>query len=533
MSPRDVVVVGGGHNALVCAFDLARAGHKPLVLERHGHVGGALALRETASGARGPALAHADVGLAESIATDLQLERHGLSWLDAVPARCALDPDGRALLLSPDPRRLAASLERFSTADAAAYPRWTETLQRLAATLVPLAQRPPADLDAPGIRDLWGLAAAGLRYRRLGRRRSFELLRWPPMPVADLVQEWFETPLLQAAIAGRAIFGSFAGPREAGTTTALLFDEALALLRGLPPRVPRGGVAALAGALGRAAAAAGAEIRTGSDVTSILTDNGQACGVALADGKEIRARIVVSGVAPKRTLLDLVDPAALDPEVAWRVRNIRSRGTLAKVEITLDALPPCPALWTETGRPASVDPAGRVHIGPSLDYLQRAFDGVKYGRLPDDPWLELSVPALADPSLAEPDRHLLSVHVQHVPPRPREGTWPSRRAELVSTVMRTLSRYLPGLSDRVIDVQVFTPDDLEAWLGTPGGHIFHAEPALDQLFIGRPLLGWARYKTPVPRLYVCSAGTHPGLGVSGLPGRLAARAVLSELGVRS
>lgn len=516
-TPRDVVVIGGGINGLVAAFYLARAGRKPLVLERRSAVGGCVGTREIHPGYRSPALSHEAGPLAAQIERDMRLESHGLEWIAAEWRDTALAPDGRTLVLGPDVAHAGDSIRAFSSRDAEAYPRWRSTFERLATALVPLVSRAAPDVDAPVMADLWTLGATARRYRGLGRADAFKLLRWPPMPIADLVSEWFETPLLQAAIAGRATLGLFAGPQEAGTTAALLLAEAMTHAGARERRVPKGGPGRLANAMATAARSAGVEIREGAEVTAILVDAGRARGVRLSNGDVVEVNCVVSGADPKRTLLGLVDPAAIDPEFAWRVGNIRMRGTLAKVNLALDGLP------------ASVTLApGRIHVGPDLDYLERAFDPAKYGELPEAPWLEAQVPTLADPSLAPSGGHVMSIYVQHVPTTPRGSTWDAARSQLTDLVLRTLSSYMPDLSGRIVGAETLTPADLEREFGLTGGHIHHGEHALDQLHLGRPLLGWAKCRTPVYGLYLCGAGTHPGGGVSGLPGLLSSQAVVTD-----
>jgi phytoene dehydrogenase-like protein len=382
-------------------------------------------------------------------------------------------------------------------------------------------------VSRPHGRDLWSWLQAGRRFRALGREHGFRLLRYLPMPVADLVSEWFETDLLRATVAARALSGTRLGPRAAGTGASLLIAAAWDPAPAGSGLTARGGPGALARALAGAAAAAGAEIRTGADVARILVREGRACGVALASGEEIPARAVVSNADPKRTLLRLLEPDAITPEFAEDVRNYRCEGATAKVNLVLDGLP------RFTAMPADAVPerllAGRIHIGPGIDDLDRAFDAPKYGEIATEPYLDVMIPTLLDPSLAAPGTHVMSIVVHGAPYRLRQGEWTTMREALASRVMRTLATYAPELPNHVRHRQIITPVDLELTYGMTGGHIHHGEPALDQLFVARPVFGWARYRTPVRRLYLCGAGAHPGGGLTGGPGANAAREILRDM----
>jgi phytoene dehydrogenase-like protein len=345
-----------------------------------------------------------------------------------------------------------------------------------------------------------------------------------PMAVADLVAEFFTTDPLQAAIASRGIFGTSAGPWSAGTGAVLLLSAAADPEPGGGTVTVKGGPGALTKAMADAAREAGAEIRLGADVSKILVKDGRAAGVLFSDGSELPAEAIVSNADPRRTLLQLIDPVELEPGFLMRLRNYRCSGSVGKVNLALNTLP-------AFRRVSSVaDLHGRVHIGPSIDYLERAFDHSKYGELSAEPCLELTVPSLVDPSLAPPGRHVMSVYVQFAPYRLAKGrNWNATRESLGDLVVRTLEPYAPGLTAAIEHRQVITPLDLEQEFALTGGQIFHGEPALDQLFTMRPVLGWAQYRTPVPGLYLCGAGTHPGGGITGGSGQNAAREILKEL----
>lgn len=529
MARPDVVVLGAGVNSLVAAFYLARGGRRVLVLERRDRLGGVAATEEFHPGFKVSAVLHACGPLRPGIADDMQLDRHGLVLLEAGTRIFAPDPDGRALLLHGDASRSAESIARFSKKDAGRWPDYQRTLARVTAPIGDLLDRTPPDIDRPGLGDILALLRTGRMVRDLGRTDLYRLLRWGPMAVADFVAEWFDTELLRAALAGRGIFGACAGPWSAGTAAILLLRAAADPHAAGRVIVPRGGMGALAEAMASSARAAGAAIRTGCEVTRIETRGGAVVGVVLAGGERIDASCVVSGLDPKRTLLTLVGPLQIDPDVGHKLRHVRMRGVTAKVNLALSRLPDFTALrGSAPGSGPSSPLAGRILIGPEIDSLERAYDASKYGETSREPWLEALIPTVLDPSLAPEGRHVMSVHAQYAPYHLRDGAWDdARRRDLGDAVVRTLAAYAPGLPGLIEGGQVITPKDLEETYGLTEGHVFHGEEALDQLFTMRPLLGWARYRTPIRGLYLCGAGTHPGGTVTGASGRNAAREVLS------
>ncbi len=519
-----VVIIGAGHNGLTTAFYLAKAGVKPLVLERRSIVGGAAATEEIAPGFRCPSLAHAIGPLRPSIVRDMRLDQRGVEFVRPDPRLIALASDGPPLIFASDERRTADAIRAFSSRDADRYGEFCAVLSRLARFLGPLLTTTPPSIDSPDRGDIWELLKTGRRFRALGKKDGFRLLRWGPMAAADLVREWFESDLLQSAIAAPGIFGTSQGPRSAGTAALLLLKAAVDPIPGGSSMMVKGGPGALTVAMADAAREAGAEIRVDADVKRVVTNNGRVSGVLLEDGREIAATGVISNADPKRTLLDLVDPIDLDPGFLTRIRNYRCRGTVAKINLALSSLP------AFTGITSHAALRGRLHIGPSLDYLERAFDASKYGEISKEPFLDIAIPTLIDPSLAPSGKHVLSVSVQFAPYHLAHGRdWESARSALLANTMRILERHAPGLEALVEHQQVITPLDLERIYGLTGGHIYHGEPSLDQLFTMRPVLGWARYDTPIPGLFLCGSGTHPGGGVTGGPGQNAARRILSAL----
>lgn len=518
----DIIIIGAGHNGLVTAFYLARAGLKPLVLEARADAGGCVANEAFSPGFIAP-LANSVGPLRASVVKDMALART-VEFLQPDPRLVALAPDGHAMVFATDPARTAEAIRAFSARDAAAYPEFCATLARLGGFLSDLLEMTPPDIDSPAAGEMWELLKTGRRFRSLGKKDSFRLLRWGPMAAADLVAEWFETDLLQAAVAARGVFGTAQGPWSAGSGAVLLLNAAIDPVPGGSSATVKGGPAALAAGMADAARGAGAEIRTGVRVARILVEEDRAVGVALEDGTEIRARAVVSNADPRRTFLDLVDPVDLDPSFLTKVRNFRARGTVAKVHLALNALPS----FSGVANPADLH--GRIHVAPGIDYLERAFDSSKYGEIPEQPYLDMTIPTLADPSLAPAGKHVLSAHVQFVPYTLAAGArWQDRRGELDLAVRETLERYAPGISGTIEATQVLTPEDLERTYGLSGGQIYHGEPSLDQLFTMRPILGWAQYGTPIEGLFLCGCGTHPGGGITGASGQNAAREIVKRV----
>jgi len=528
----DAIVVGAGHNGLTAAAYLARGGLNVLVLEARDRVGGATVTEEIAPNVRMPTLAHTVGRLRPSVARELDLTRHGLALVAPEVRVFAPQPDGRAVTLWTDLGPTVDSLRTWSDDDGAAYVELDRRVRALSRFLADLGDEAPPEIRAPGFADaLLGLRL-GRTFRGLGREDGRTILRVLAMAVADFVAESLETEAIRATLAWRGVRYTAMGPWSAGTTQVLLADAA-GNEGGVGGETvfAKGGPSALAEALASAAREAGGQIRTGATVSEVTSVDGRVTGVALETGEEIAAPVVVSGIDPKRLLTGLVDPVTLGPERRWRAGNIRTPGTVAKVNLVLDGLPEFPA--------AAADPRllrGRIQVGTtSIDDMERAFDPSKYGRLPESPVLEATIPSLVDPSLVggAPDgTQVMSVIAQWMPPGLAASEWASRRDEVGDLVIRTLETVAPSLGSRVTARQVLTPADLETEYRLTGGHPLHAEPALDSFFLWRPLLGWARYRMPVEGLYLAGSGAHPGGGVTGAPGRNAAREVLADRGWR-
>lgn len=521
MPTYDVIIIGAGHNGLVAAFYLAKAGLKTIVLERREVVGGAAVTEEIVPGFRCSTLAHATAPLSAKVVKDLQLADHGLEIITSPVRLLALTPDGRPICLYQDTAQTIRELESISANDAKNYPEFERSFARIGKVLAPLLTTTPPEIEHPSPGDLWTMGKLGRSFRGLGKQDAYRLLRWGPMAVADLVAEWFETETLRAAVAARGIFGAFAGPWSAGTSTGLLWQAAMDGHAISPSTFVRGGMGGLTESLAKAAHKVGVDIRTATSVSQIETNDDRAVKVLLQNGEAISARAIVSNADPRTTFLQLVDPVCLDPNFILKIRNYRAKGVSAKVNLALSGLP------SFTGTDVA-QLSGRIHVGPEIDYLERAFDDAKYGDYSRQPYLDITIPSLADPELAPAAAHVMSIYVQYAPYKLKQGDWNSRREEFADNVIDVLSNYAPNLKQLIVGRQVVTPLDLEETYGLSGGHIHHGEMSLDQFFTFRPLLGYAKYRTPIKGLYLCGAGTHPGGGVTGMPGANAAREIIKD-----
>ncbi|MBI2371435.1 MAG: NAD(P)/FAD-dependent oxidoreductase [Deltaproteobacteria bacterium] len=524
-SRYDAIVIGAGHNGLVTAGYLARGGLRVLVLERRPVVGGACVTEEVFPGYRVSTAAYLCSLLQPRVIQDLELERFGYQILPKDPASFTPLPDGRSLFLWQDRARTVEAIAQFSAADARTYPAYEARLARLARFIEPLFLMAPPDLPPRRADDLLALGRLTWRLLRLPGGDLVGLVKLLTQSVRDYLEAWFDSEALKVTLATDGVIGSNAGPRTPGTAY-VLFHHCMGGVGGVPGLwgFVRGGMGGITQALARSAQAHGAEVRTGAEVGRVLIREGRACGVVLASGEELRASVVVSNADPKRTLLGLVGRPHLPPEIARQVEAIKMEGSSLKINLAVGELPDfraCPGT-----RPGPHHRA-TIHLCPSLAYLERAWDDARQGRPSEEPMVELTIPTLYDPKLAPPGRHLLSLFVQYAPYRlAGGGSWRTLGEAYADRVLDCLAEYAPNIKGAVLHRQVLTPLDLEEEFGMTGGHIFHGEMSLDQLFSLRPLAGWARYRTPVPGLYLCGSGTHPGGGVTGAPGHNAARAIL-------
>lgn len=521
---QDAIVIGGGLNGLVATAALARRGLKTIVIDQRAEVGGAAITAEIAEGYRAPILSHSLGPIDPQIVRALRLDHAGLEFITPDPSLTALGADGRTLVFHRDPVLTAASIHRLSSGDASRWRAFLHTTQRIGGIIAALDHQVLPSIDDVRAKDWWPLLQLGRQVRKLGREDLTRLTRWLPMAVADFSAEWFETDLLQAMLSARAVFGNFAGPWSAGTGGMLLQRLAADPIPTGGGVTVKGGPGALTRAIATIAEKAGAQVVTGSRVVRIHARDGRASGVELDNGQTFDARAIVAAIDPRRAILDLVDPVELPVRYRQRTQNIRARGVTAKINLALSGVPVFNAIAGD-----HVPLRGRFLIAPNVDYIERAFDAAKYGAISAEPWLEVAVPSVLDPTLAPEGRHVMSIYAQFAPRHLRGADWTQARETLYRSVLRTLEPHVRGLEAQIVARQVLTPEDLERDWGASGGHVYHGEPTIDQSWIARPQLGWSQYKTPLAGLFLASAGTHPGGGLTGLSGWLAAQVVGQEL----
>jgi phytoene dehydrogenase-like protein len=519
----DAIIIGAGHNGLVTAAYLGKAGKKVLVLERRPILGGIAATEEIFPGFKYSTCAHLAGTFSNDIIAELELQKHGLEILPLDPLFFAPLLEGKSFLFPRHHSEIAEAIGRHSRADATKFEPFSVLVKKLTLFLRSLNNLPlPGGTNSRRL-NLPELAKLGWKFHRLGEREMYEFLRILPMSIADWLNEWFETDVLKASLAASGILGSFVGPRAQGTSFVFLYHQ-LGESNGAfrTSGFVRGGIGNLPLAISQAAERFGAKIQTGVEVAQISTKNGTAAGVVLENGEEISGTAIISSADVKKTFLRLIEPTYLDPEFLLQVKNIRSRGTVAKINFSLDTLPKFKGASERV--PSML--GGVIHIGPTLDYLERASDDAKYGRFSRQPFLEITIPSVADSSLAPSGKHVMSVWMQYAPYRLRDRSWDTERDALGDTVVNVIEDYAPGFKASILHRQVLTPLDLEQTFGLTEGCIYHAEMSLDQMFFMRPIPGWARYGTPIENLYLCGSGTHPGGGITGLPGYYAAKRIL-------
>jgi len=515
MSVEHVVIVGAGHNGLVCAAYLARAGRKVTVLEAADRVGGAAATREFAPGFRA-SVAHLLYLLDDTVARDLALDSHGLKIARSDLATIALADDGNHLTIRSD--RVEGG--GLSQADQTAYVEYRRFMSKFAGVIGALHNQIPPRITQRRS-DLLALGKLALKIRLLGRDDMREFLRIAGINIFDILQENFDDPLLKGALSLDGVLGTFSGPRSNNTVFTALHrmsgnngGAAGAL------SIPAGGMGGVTEALAAAARAAGAEIRTGATVRGIRMEGTRVTGVELHDGEFLEAAAVVSNADPRTTVMKLLGMRHVEADFARRISNFRSRGNAAKLHLALDGLPDFRGV-----SPAQL--GERLVIAPSLDYVEKAFNPCKYGEFSPFPVAEITIPTVHDPSLAPAGKHVLSAIVQYAPYE-LGGGWAAGKAAFTQAVMDLLSRYAPDIRERTVATELLTPADIETEFRIAGGHWHHGELCLDQFLMLRPVPKSARYRTPADGLYFCSAGCHPGGGVMGSAGRNAATALLAH-----
>ncbi len=529
MGSYDAIIIGAGHNGLVTAGYLARAGRKVLVLERRRLVGGAAVSEEIFPGFKVSSVADGRGYLSAAVRRDLKLDSH-VEMIDSEVVAFSPQPDGSHLTIYRDVAKTVSEIARFSKADAEAYPQFIELMQALAGVVGALAHMTPMDLPEVAFGDLRGALRLLGPGRKLGRKRISELLRILPMPAADILNEYFESDAVKAAIGANSSLGVSFGPQESGTAYTMLHSWALSgngLFRSAG--VIKGGMGALCDAIANAAAGFGAEIRTDAPVASISVEDGRATGVKLESGEELVANTVVSNADPRTTFNRLLDPRTLGTKLLRHVANIKYQGTGLRIHLALNGLPQFTSLPT-TGSDGAfpVQLGAPIQIAPSLDYIERAYDCSKFGRFSDSPFLDILIPSVLDPSAAPAGQHLMSITAKYGPFELREGDWETQKEAFADIAVNTLAEYAPNIRDLIQQRHVLSMPDLERIYGLPEGNPNHGEMILNQFFHMRPIPGHARYRAPIEGLYLCGAGCHPGGGVTGVPGHNAAREILKD-----
>ncbi len=520
----DAIIIGGGHNGLVTAAYLSRAGKKVLVLERRHVLGGAAVTEEVFPGFKFSVCSYVVSLLRPEIIRELDLPRHGLEIL---PLDGTFTPmlNGDHLWRTNDHAQTRRELCRHSRLDAEAYDEFGKAMMQLIRFVKPILSMPAPDPTLLKLRDWKDLIRLGKRFRDLPSGDRYNLVQLMTRSAVDFLDGWFETDVLKATMSASGVIGTFLGIRSPGTAYVLLhhyMGEIDGAFRAWG--FSRGGTGAISEAIAAAAREAGVEIRTEASVANILVRNGRARGVVLQNGDALTAEVVSSSVDPHLTFLKMVEPGHLDDHFLSEVRRYKLRGSSGKVNLALDALPEFKCL-PGPGRHLR----GAISISPSVEYMERAYDDAKYGDFSRRPYIDMVIPSLTDPSVAPPGKHVLSCFVQYAPYHLREGSWDSaRRDAFGDTVIDTIAEFAPNIRDIIIDRQVLTPLDMEQEFGLTEGNIFQGELSLEQLFFLRPVPGWAQYRTPIRGLYMCGSATHPGGGIMGAPGRMAALRILED-----
>ena len=525
MPKYDAIIIGGGHNGLVAAAYLARAGRKVLVLERRELVGGCAVTEEIWPGYRVSTAAYLTSLLQERIVRDLELPRYGYQVDAKDPAFFSAFPDGRHFFMWQDRAKTLAEIAKFSQHDAGVYAAYEDLIERISQVVEGLLlTTPPNFPPRTGMDFIDYLKLAG-RLRGLSAGDVVALVKIFTQSAAEFLDEWFESEEVKVTLATDGVIGANGGPRSPGTAYILLHHcmGGVAGHRGLWGFV-RGGMGAVSEAIAASARAKGVAIRTNAAVAKVLVRGGRAQGVVLESGEEIAGGLVASNLDPKVTFLRLLDERDLDADFVAAIRHYRIEGTSCKINLALNGLPEF------TAYPGSPGPHHRatMHICPNIEYVERAWDDAKYGRASERPLLELTIPTMYDPSLAPAGKHIMGIFLQYAPYTLREGTWDELREPFGDRVISLIEEYVPNIRKIVEHRQVLSPLDLERRFGITGGNIFHGEMSLDQMFVMRPVAGWARYRTPVQGLFLCGSGAHPGGGVMGAPGFNCAREMLKR-----
>lgn len=521
----DAIIIGGGHNGLVCAAYLAKAGRKVLVLERRHVLGGAAVSEEMYPGFTFSVASYVVSLFRPHIIRDLELAKHGY---EVIPMDCSFLPlpNGDSLARWSDPQRSRREIARFSKKDSEIYPEFGKVMTHMGKLAKAVIDYPAPDITSIKPKELSNLLRLGRTFKDLGPDLLHLNTKLITMSALDFLDLWFESETLKAPMAVSGIIGTFQGVRSPGTAYVLLHHY-MGQLDGAFRSwgFSKGGTGGISMACARAAESFGAEIRTEAPVQQVLIKKGNAEGVVLENGDEIIAKTVISNLDPNRTYLKMVGEKYLEDDVLKEIKRFKLRGSSGKVNLALDRVPEFSC------RPGDGDHIrGDIAIAPSIDYLEKAFDQAKYGEFSTRPYINAVIPTLTDPSLAPPGKHILSCFVQYAPYNIKEGAenWPKYREAFGDTVVDTMAEYIPGLKDSILYRQVLTPWDLEQKMGLTEGNIFHGELSLEQLLFQRPIASYAKYKTSIPKLWMCGSGTHPGGGIMGAGGELCARSMLTS-----
>jgi phytoene dehydrogenase-like protein len=519
----DAIIIGGGHNGLVTAAYLARAGKKVLVLERRHVLGGAAVTEEIFPGFKFSVCSYVVSLLRPEIIRELDLPRHGLEILPLDGTFTPM-PNGDHLWRVNDHAMTRREISRHSKLDAEAYDEFGKAMLNMCRFAKPILAMTPPDPASLNPKDLLKLLFVGKRFREMSFDDQYNQVQLFTMSAIDYLDQWFETDVLKATMSASGIIGTFLGVRSPGTAYVLLhhyMGEIDGAFRSWG--FARGGTGAISNAIADAAREAGVEIRTQAGIVKILTKNGKATGVVLQNGDEVFADVVSSSVDPNLTFLKLMDAKELPPEFIDEIKRYKFRGSSGKVNLALDALPDFKCM---PGPGAHL--RGAISISPSVEYMERAYDDAKYGNYSKRPYIDMVIPSLTDPSVAPAGKHVMSCFVQYAPYKLKEGTWDEKKEAFGDAVIDTIAEYAPNIKSIIRGRQVVTPLDLEREFGLTEGNIFQGELSLEQLFFLRPVPGWAQYRTPVKNLYMCGSATHPGGGIMGAPGRLAAMQILND-----
>lgn len=521
----DAIIIGAGHNGLVTACYLAKAGRTVLVLEKRSVLGGAAATEELFPGFKmNVGAEHAHL-FRNEIIDELGLANKGLTIKKSSTITHSLNPDGKPLTIYADIAKTKSNIASFSQKDGDRYGAFCEFFARNADMLRATSAKKPIDPMDWKTKDVISWLPVVKKLRKMGKKDMPEFLRILPICIYDLLNEWFENDFVKGTLASKSVTGSRLGPRASGTNYMLMYLNAGIGLNGFaPPGIVEGGIGNLSNALAKKAKSLGVEIQTDAGVSGIIVEDGIATGVTCDNGDKFTAKQVVSNADPYRTFFDLVGPEELGLKFVKNVRNIKFRGSIAKLNLALKSLP---QFGNDSG--SSHDHlTGDIIVNPSMNYLEEAYDDSKYGKFSQNPYLSMTIPTILDPSLAPAGQHVMSVQMQYAPFHLRESNWDEQRDVLASHILDTIKQHCPNIGELILHQDMQTPLDLQNKLGLTEGSIFHGQMGLDQVMFMRPVAGFGNYKTPVEKLYLCGAGTHPGGGVTGVPGYNAAKAILAD-----